>query len=203
MNLGGYFGKDLFTHLKDTELRDERVKAEKMVERLSQDIESLQERIQNLMLQSKGKSYPIKLLNIQKIKALKMETASKEQEAEHYIKRIQLILLVEAMREHKQTEGDSKLLKKLTDMDVEKLQKNLLSDDMKEAIKEGKIDDVRERLRNLVAREDMPQDAETHELLNTIDDLEHVDEETALKMAGEKAKKVTESTAKMKATEDE
>ena len=203
MNLGSYFGKDLFTHLKDTELRDERVKAEKMVERLSQDIESLQERIQNLMLQSKGKSYPIKLLNIQKIKALKMETASKEQEAEHYIKRIQLILLVEAMREHKQTEGDSKLLKKLTDMDVEKLQKNLLSDDMKEAIKEGKIDDVRERLRNLVAREDMPQDAETHELLNTIDDLEHVDEETALKMAGEKAKKVTESTAKMKATEDE
>ncbi len=203
MNLGAYFGKDLFTHLKDTELRDERVKAEKMVERLSQDIESLQERIQNLMLQSKGKSYPIKLLNIQKIKGLKMETASKEQEAEHYIKRIQLILLVEAMREHKQTEGDSKIIKKLMEADVEKLQKSLLSDDMKEAIKEGKIDDVRDKLRNLVAREDMPQDAETHELLNAIDDLEHVDEETALKMAGEKARKVTESTARMKATEDE
>lgn len=201
MKLSGYFGKDLFTHLKDNELRDERVKAEKLIERLSQDIESLQGRIQDLMLQSKGKPYPIKLLNVQKIKALKTETASKEQEAERHIKRIQLILLVEAMREHRENEGDSKLLKKLMDADVEKLQKNLLSDDMKEAIKEGKIDDVRDRLKNLVAREDMPQDAETHDLLNAIDDLESVDEETALKMAGEKAKKVTASTAKMKESE--
>jgi hypothetical protein len=41
-----------------------------------------------------------------------------------------------------------------------------------------------------------PTDAETAELMKAIDDLEEVDEETALRMAGEKAKKIAKAPAK-------
>src|SRR3989338_6942249 len=97
------FGKDLFSHLDKDEILEERVKHEKSVERISGEIERLQGQIQQLMLDSKGKPLPMKLLNIQKIKAIKLESDTKQQEARKHLNHLQLLLLVEAMREHKKT----------------------------------------------------------------------------------------------------
>ena len=47
-------------------------------------------------------------------------------------------------------------------------------------------------------KEDVPVDDESQDIMKAIDDLEKVDEETALKMAGEKAKQISEEVLKKK-----
>ncbi len=200
MNLKAYlkstFGKDLFGHLNRDEIEEERIKAEKKVERISDEMQVLQEKIQKLMLDSTGKPKPMKLLNIQKIKTLRLESNTKQQEAEHYIKQLQLLLLVEAMREHQQDKQKNKFIEKLLHSDIDHLMDVLFDEDVKKAVEEGKIDEVKDKLKSTFGKEELPTDEETRELLKTIDELEDVDEETALKMAGERAKKIAETPAK-------
>ena len=207
MNLKAYlkstFGKDMFSHLEKDEIDEERIKAEKKVERISDEMSAIQDKIQKLMLDSKGKPAPMKMLNIQKIKTLRLESNTKQQEAEHYIKQLQLMLLVEALREHQTDKAKSKFVDKLLKSDVDHIVSVLFDEDVKKAIEEGKIDDVRDKLKETFGKEDLPTDAETVELMRAIDDLEEVDEETALKMAGEKAKKISEAPAKKAVSEVE
>ncbi|MBI4176524.1 MAG: hypothetical protein HY518_04915 [Candidatus Aenigmarchaeota archaeon] len=207
MNLRGYlrskFGKDLFAHLKNNEIAEERIKLEKHVERISDEMRDLQDKIQRLMLDSKGQPTPMKLLNIQKIKTLRLESTTKQQEANTYIKQLQLLLLVEAMKEHHKTKEKDKLIEKILDADVDHLSQVLFDEDVQKAIQEGRMDDVKDKLKRMFAKEEMPHDQETQELLNAIDDLESVDEETALKMAGQKARKITESQLKKQVREEE
>ena len=84
MNLKAYlkstFGKDMFSHLDKDEIDEERIKAEKKVERISDEMSAIQDKIQKLMLDSKGKPAPMKMLNIQKIKTLRLESNTKQQE---------------------------------------------------------------------------------------------------------------------------
>jgi hypothetical protein len=200
MNLSGFlkskFGKDLFTHLRSDEILEERIKTEKQIERISDDIKRNQQKIQSLMLESKGQPKTLKLLNIQKIKALRLETATKQQEANTYIRQLQLLLLLEAMKEHHKTEEKNEFIEKVLNSDIEHLNKVLFDTDVKKAIEEGKIETVKDKLKNIFAKEDIPMDTETRELLSAIDDLEKVDEETALKMATEKAKQIAEAPVK-------
>ncbi len=197
------FGKDLFSRLDRNEIAEERIKAEKKVERISDEMQVLQDRMQKLMIDSKGKPNPMKMLNIQKIKTLRLESNTKQQEAEHYIKQLQLLLLVEAMREHQTNKHKNKFIEKLLHSDIEHLMNVLFDEDVKKAIEEGKIDDVKDKLKSTFGKEELPTDEETRELLRIIDELEDVDEETAIKMAGEKARKITEAPAKKPISEVE
>ncbi len=207
MNLRKYlkstFGKDLFSHLKGNEVLEERITVEKKIERLSDDIKGIQEKIQKLMLESKGQPQPTKLLNIQKIRALRLESATKQQEAGSLLKQLQLILLVETMREHHKTKEKSELIKKVLDSDIDHLSETLFTEDVRKAVEEGRIDDVKDRLKRIFAKADVSVDAETQELLGTIDDLEKADEETAFKMAETKAKEVVEHPLKKAILEEE
>jgi len=197
------FGKDLFKHLDKNELQEERIKVEKKVERISDEMQVIQDKIQKLMMDSKGKPKPMKLLNISKIKTLRLESNTKQQEAERYIHQMQLILLVEALREHQTDKKKNKFIDKLLKSDVDHLMSVLFDEDVKKAIEEGKIDDVRDKLKEVFGKEELPTDAETIELMRAIEDLEEVDEETALKMAGEKAKKIAEAPVKKVVSEVE
>jgi len=197
------FGKDLFKHLDRDELQEERIKVEKRVERISDEMQVIQDKMQKLMMESKGKPKPMKLLNISKIKTLRLESNTKQQEAERYIHQMQLILLVEALREHQTDKKKNKFIDKLLKSDVDHLMNVLFDEDVKKAIEEGKIDDVRDKLKEVFGKEELPTDAETVELMRAIEDLEEVDEETALKMAGEKAKRIAETPTKKTASEME
>jgi hypothetical protein len=197
------FGKDLFAHLNKDEIAEERIKAEKKVERISDEMQVIQDKIQRLMVESKGRPKPMKLLNVQKIKTLRLESNTKQNEAEHYIRELQLLLLVEALREHQVDKSKNKFIEKLLKSDVDHLMSVLFDEDVKKAVEEGRMDDVKDKLKEVFGKEELPTDAETAELMKAIDDLEEVDEETALRIAGEKAKKIAEAPAKKAVSEEE
>ncbi|MEE9406048.1 MAG: hypothetical protein V3V26_01435 [Candidatus Aenigmarchaeota archaeon] len=207
MNLRAFlkktFGNDVFTHLKHNDILEERIKAEKQVERLSDDIKGIQNKIQTLMIQSKGQPRPMKLLNVQKIRGLRLESMTKQQQASSYLKELSLLLLLEAMREHQKTKTKNAFIEKVLNSDIDHITDIIFSEDVKTAVKEGKIDDVKDRLKRVFAKADISVDAETQELLSAIDDLEEVDEETALAMAKEKARKVSEAPLKKAILEEE
>jgi len=192
------FGKDLFTHLKKDEILEEKVKTEKKVEKISDEMVVIQDKIQALMIESKGQPKPMKLLNIQKIKALKLESNTKAQEARTHLKHMQLLLLVEAMHEHQQEKSESKFVEKVLDSDVDALADTLFDEDVQKEIEEGKIDNVKNRLKDCFAKDEIPTDSETSEMLSAIKDLEGADEETAIRMAGETARKIAEAPVKKK-----
>lgn len=196
MNLKNFlkrtFGKDLFTRLKDDEILEERLKAEKEVERLSDEIKSIQDKIRTLMLESKGQPGTLKILNVSKIKALRLESNAKQQEAEEHLKHFQLLLLIEAMKEHQKIAEHSDVVDKILDADIDSINQILLDSNVREALEEGKMDAVKEKLSRVFAREDIPMDKESQQILKAIDELERVDEETALRMAGERAKEMAQ-----------
>ena len=68
----------------------------------------------------------------------------------------------------------------------------LNDEEVKEAIREGRLDKIKEKLERVFGREEVLTDNESNDLMQAINDLEKVDEETALRIAGEKAKKITE-----------
>ena len=185
------FGKDIFS-IKDTELLKERIKIEKEVERISDDLKGISEKIQKLMLESKGQPTTLKMLNIQKIKALSIESRTKQMEASHYIRELQLVLLVQAMKEREKSEKVSAIAKDLLNTDMDKLNIVLTDTDVREALEEGRLDKVKEKLQRVFGKEQLLVDDESQELMHAINDLEKVDEETAMKMAGDKAKEITE-----------
>ncbi|MEM5797891.1 MAG: hypothetical protein QXP39_00650 [Candidatus Aenigmatarchaeota archaeon] len=207
MNLKAYlkstFGKDIFSHLKKDDILEERIRVEKRIEQISRDIKGIQEKIRQLMIDAKGQPRAYKLLNIQKIKALRMESNTKAQEAEKYIKELQILLLLDALREHQKLKTKSEFMEKVLNSDIEHLSEVLFTEDVKNAVREGKLDEVKNRLKDIFAKEEMPVDAESQELLKTIEDLEEVDEETALKIAEEKAKNIAETPLKKKELEEE
>jgi len=207
MNLKAYlkekFGKDLFTHLKHNEILEERIRLEKRIERLSDDMKGIQEKIRKLMLESKGQPMPMKMLNIQKIRTLRLESATKQQEASSYLRELQLLLLLEAMREHHKAKEKNEFVEKILNADIDHLSEMLFTEDVKKAVREGRIDDVKDRLKRTFAKVDVSVDAETQELLGAIEDLEKVDEETAFQMATEKAKEVSEHPIKKALIEEE
>jgi hypothetical protein len=187
------FGKDVFS-IKDDDLLKERVRIEKEIERISDDLKGIAEKIQKLMLEAKGQPTTLKMLNVQKIKALRLESRTKQMEASHFLAELQLIMLVQAMKEREKTEKTSELTKDILNSDMDKLNKVLCDEDVKEALEEGRLDKVREKLERVFGKEEVLVDEESQELISAINDLESVDEETALKMAGEKAKKITEES---------
>jgi len=150
------------------------------------------------MLESKGQPNTMKMLNIQKIKALRLESVAKQEEATTLLKQQQLMLLVEAMKEHEKSEQKSEMIDKILNSDIEHLNKVLFDTDVQKAMEDGKIDTVKNKLKRVFAKEDMPVDRESHQILKAIDDLERVDEETAMRMAGEKAKEMAEMPLKKK-----
>jgi len=191
------FGKDLFG-LSDDDLLKERIKIEKSTENISKEIEDLQEKIQRLLLESKGKGNTIKLLNVQKIKSLRLESSTKQQEATRQLQLLQLIFLVDTMRERQKMQQKSKLVDQILNTDVEHLNSILMDMDIVKAFEEGKIDKVKERLSAIFAKEELPVDTESQELLRTIEDLEKVDEETAIQKAREKSREISEAPLKNK-----
>jgi len=197
------FGKDLFSHLKHDELLEERIKIEKRIEHVSNEIKNIQDKIQQLMLDAKGQTKTYKMLNIQKIKALKLEANTKVQEAGTELRKLQLILLVEAMKEQKKAKENDEMIEKIMHADMEKVNKILFDKDVKKAVEEGKMDEVKEKLKGMFAKEEMTEDKDSMDLLNTIDDLEKVDEEAALQLAGERARKVADVPTKKKLLEEE
>ncbi len=196
------FGKDIFS-IKEDDIVKERVKVEKEIEKISDDLKSIQEKIQKLMLEAKGQPNTLKMLNVQKIKALRLETRTKQMEASHYLAQLQLLLLVEAMKEREKEEKISKITEDILNSDIDKLNKVLMDTDVKEALKEGRLDLVKEKLERVFGKEEMLVDEESQELIRAINDLEKVDEETALKMAGEKAKELSEESVKKEEKEEE
>lgn len=187
------FGKDIFS-IKEDDLLRERVRIEKEVERISDDLKGIAEKIQKLMLEAKGQPTTLKMLNVHKIKALRLESRTKQMEASHFLRELQLIMLVEAMREREKTEKESALTKEILSSDMDKLNEVLTDEDVKEALEEGRLDKVKEKLERVFGKEEVLVDNESQELISAINDLERVDEETALKMAGEKAKRITEES---------
>lgn len=206
MNLKSFlkktFGRDLFG-VKDDDLLKERIKVEKGVEKASDEIKGIQEKIQKLLLDSKGQPKTLKLLNVQKIKALRLESNTKQQEASRQLQLLQLIFLVEAMRERQKSKQKSKLVDKVLNTDVEQLNKLLMDMDIMKAFEEGKVDKVKERLAAIFGKEDMPVDMETQDLLKSIEDLERVDEDTAMEKAREKSKEIAEAPLKKREKEEE
>jgi hypothetical protein len=196
------FGKDIFS-IKENDIVKERVKVEKEIEKISDDLKGIQEKIQRLMLEAKGQPNTIKMLNVQKIKALRLESRTKQMEASHYLAQLQLLLLVEAMKEREKEEKISKITEDILNSDVDRLNKVLMDTDVREALKEGRLDLVKEKLERVFGKEEMLVDEESQELIRAIDDLEKVDEETALKMAGEKAKQLSEEAVKSEEKEEE
>jgi hypothetical protein len=191
------FGRDLFG-LKEEEIIKERLRIEKGVEGLSKDIKGIQDRIQRLMVDSKGQPRTMKLLNVQKIKALRIESAGKQQEATQFLKQLQLLLLVETMKEREKGKSKSSLVEKVLATDVEHLNQILQSTDVAKAFEEGRMDEVKERLGRIFAKEELPVDEESQDILKAMEDLESVDEETALRIAGEKARELAEAPEKKK-----
>jgi hypothetical protein len=187
------FGKDIFS-IKENDLLRERVRIEKEVERISDDLKGIAEKIQKLMLEAKGQPTTLKMLNVQKIKALRLESRTKQMEASHFLRELQLIMLVEAMREREKTEKESALTKDILNCDMDRLNEVLTDEDVKEALEEGRLDKVKEKLERVFGKEEVLVDNESQELISAINDLERVDEETALKMAGERAKRITEES---------
>jgi hypothetical protein len=196
------FGKDVFS-IKDTELLKERIKIEKEIERISDDLKDIAEKIQKFMIESKGQPTTLKMLNIQKIKALSLESRTKQMEASHFLRELQLVLLVQAMKEREKSEKVSEIAKEILNTDMDRLNIVLNDTDVREALEEGRLDKVKEKLRRVFGREQMLVDDESQELMHTINDLEKVDEETALRMAGEKAKEITEESTKKEEKETE
>ena len=191
------FGKDLFG-VKDDDLLKERIKIEKGVEKISDDIKGIQDKMQKVLLDSKGQPRTLKLLNVQKIKSLRLESNTKQQEASRQLQLLQLILLVEAMRERQKTKSKSKLVDKIMNTDVEELNKLLMDMDIQKAFEEGKIDKVKERLEAIFGKEDVAVDPESQDILKAMDDLERVDQETAIEKAREKSKQLSEPPLKGK-----
>jgi uncharacterized protein (UPF0335 family) len=191
------FGKNIFS-LSHDDLIKERVKSEKNVERLSNDIKAIQENIQKLMLEAKGQPKTLKLLNVQKIKSLRLESATKQQEASRYLRELQILLLIEAMHEQEKFEKESDLVERIMKTDVEQLSDAITDIDVKKAIEEGRLDLVKGKLSAVFGGEEIPVDEESQEIIKAIDDLEKVDEETAMKIAGEKARIFAEETPKKK-----
>jgi uncharacterized protein (UPF0335 family) len=187
--------------LSQEDLLKERVKNEKNIERLSSDIKSIQEQIQKIMIESKGQPRTLKMLNVQKIKSLRLEAASKQQQANHYLRELQVILLIEAMHEQEKLDEESDLVEKLMNTDMDQLSEAMVDIDVKKAIEEGRLDLVKGKLTSIFGKEELPVDEESQDIMNAIDDLEAVDEETAIRMAGEKAKMLAEETPKKKVQE--
>jgi len=196
------FGKDIFS-IKEDDIVKERVKVEKEIEKISDDLKGIQEKIQKLMLEAKGQPNTLKMLNVQKIKALRLESRTKQMEASHYLAQMQLLLLVEAMKEREKEKEISKITEDILNSDVDKLNKVLMDTDVKEALREGRLDLVREKLERVFGKEEMLVDEESQELIAAINDLEKVDQETALKMAGEKAKEISEEPIEKEEKEEE
>ena len=196
------FGKDIFS-IKEDDIVKERVRVEKEIEKISDDLKGIQEKIQKLMLEAKGQPNTLKMLNVQKIKALRLESRTKQMEASHYLAQMQLLLLVEAMKEREKEKEISKITEDILNSDVDKLNKVLMDTDVKEALREGRLDLVREKLERVFGKEEMLVDEESQELIAAINDLEKVDQETALKMAGEKAKELSEEPIKKEEKEEE
>ena len=195
------FGKDLFS-IKDDDLLKERIKIEKNVERISGDLKGVQEKIQKLLLESKGQPKTLKLLNVQKIKALRLQANTKQQEASRYLQQMSIIFLIEAMKQRQKNKEKSKLVDKILSTDLDQLQNILTDTDVIKALEEGKIDEVKERLSAIFGKEDMFVDAESQDLLKAIEDLEDVDESTAIEKAREKSKEIAEPKAKEKEEEE-
>jgi uncharacterized protein (UPF0335 family) len=191
------FGKNVFSLSQDDLLR-ERLKSEKNVERLSADIKTIQDNIQKLMIEAKGQPKTLKMLNVQKIKSLRLESATKQQEASRYLRELQVLLLIEAMHEQEKFEKESDFVERIMNTDVEQLSDAMVDIDVKKAIEEGRLDLVKGKLSNIFGKEALPVDEESQDIMKAIDDLEQVDEETAFKMAGEKAKVLAEETPKKK-----
>lgn len=207
MDLRGFlkhtFRTDIFSRLKSNEIFEEKVKTEKEIERFSDELKLVQEKIRTLMLSSKGQPNTMKMLNIQKIKALRLESSTKQQEASVHLKRLQLILLLEAMKEHHESEKKNEFIEKILNSDIEHLNGILFDTDVQKAIEEGKMDKVKEKLKRVFAKEEIPMDSESQDILKVIDDLEKVDEETAAKIAKEKAKQMAETPIKKKIIVDQ
>ncbi len=185
------FGKDVFS-IKETDLLKERLRIEKEVEMISDDLKTIAEKIQKLMIEAKGQPTTLKMLNVQKIKSLRLESRTKQMEASHFLHELQLIMLVQAMREREKTEEASQVTKEILSSDMDKLSNILNDEEVKEAIREGRLDKIKEKLERVFGREEVLTDNESNDLMQAINDLEKVDEETALRIAGEKAKKITE-----------
>lgn len=207
MNLRGFlkntFRTDIFSRLKSDQILEERIKTEKEIERISDEIKLIQDKVRALMLSSKGQPNTMKMLNIQKIKAFRLESSTKQKEASILIKRLQLILLLEAMKEHHESEKKNEFIEKVLGSDIEHLNEMLFDTDVRAALEEGKMDKVKEKLKRVFAKEEIPMDSESQDILKAIDDLEKVDEETAAKIAKEKAKEMVETPLKKKIEEEE
>jgi hypothetical protein len=207
MDLRGFlkntFRTDIFSRLKSDQILEERVKTEKEIERISDEIKLIQDKIRVLMLGSKGQPNTMKILNIQKIKALRLESSTKQKEAGILIKRLQLILLLEAMKEHHEAEEKNEFIEKILNSDIEHLNEMLFDTDVRQALEEGKMDKVKEKLKRVFAKEEIPMDSESQDILKAIDDLERVDEATAARIAKEKAKQIAEAPLKRKLEEEE
>ncbi|MCD6496594.1 MAG: hypothetical protein J7K54_04955 [Candidatus Aenigmarchaeota archaeon] len=191
------FGKNVFS-LNPNDLLKERLKTEKSIERLSDDIKAIQEKIQNLMIEAKGQPRTLKMLNVQKIKSLRLEAAAKQQQANHYLRELQVLLLVEAMHEQQKFDKESDFVERIMNTDVEQLSDAIVDIDVKKAMEDGRLDLVKEKMGNILGKEEIPVDDESQDIMKAIDDLEQVDEETAIKMAGEKAKSLADETPKKK-----
>jgi len=185
------FGKDVFS-ISEDDIIKERVRVEKQVENISDDIKNIQEKIQKLMIESKGQPSTLKMLNVQKIKALRLESRTKQMEANHFIQQMQVLLLVEAMKQREKGDKESKITDEILNSDMDKLSAVLLDTDVREALKEGRIDLVKDKLGRVFGKEQLLVDDESQELMSAIDDLEKVDEQTAIKMAGQKAKELAD-----------
>ena len=195
------FGKDIFS-LEEENIIEERVRIEKEIENISADIKGIQKKIQQLMLESKGQPTALKLLNIQKIKALKLESNTKQQQAMDYINKLELLYLVEAMKEQEKMEDKSELVQKIINSDMEKVKQILDDTDIKKSLEDGRIDDVKEKLERVFGKGANILDSESQELLTAINELENVDAETALKIAGEKAKELSGEPKKLEKEEN-
>jgi hypothetical protein len=207
MDLKGFlkntFRTDIFSKLKSGQILEERVKTEKDIERISDEVKLIQDKIRALMLSSKGQPNTLKMLNIQKIRALRIESSTKQREASILLKRLQIILLLEAMKEHHDTEEKNEFIEKILNSDVEHLNQILFDTDVRQALEEGKMDKVKEKLRRVFAKEEIPMDSESQDILKAIEDLEHVDEETAARIAREKARQMAETPLKKRVEEEE
>jgi len=195
------FGKNVFS-LSQQDLLKERVRTEKNVERLSDDIKGIQERMQKLMIESTGQPKTLKMLNVQKIKSLRLESNTKQQEANRYLRELQILLLIEAMREQEKFSRESDFVERIMQTDVDQLTEAMVDIDVKKAIEEGRLDLVKSKLSSIFGKEELQVDDETHDIMRAIEDLEQVDEETAIKMAKEKAKELSEEPPKKKQVEE-
>lgn len=207
MNLRGFlkntFRTDIFSKLKSDQILEERVKTEKDIERISDEVKLIQDKIRALMLSSKGQPNTMKMLNIQKIRALRIESSTKQKEAGILLKRLQIILLLEAMKEHHDSEEKNEFIEKILNSDIEHLNQILFDTDVRRALEEGKMDKVKDKLKRVFAKEEIPMDSESQDILKAIEDLEHVDDETAAKIAREKARQMAETPLKKKVEEEE